>query len=172
MRRHKALVIMAFVTDDAPLSRVHRAWNRDVPPEAPERIKMSTSMDFLVAREKQNKRLGFIQIDLDPNESVPHALRRHLPFYDTAVKRGFERIDSFRHRGWDVDIGWVEVREDQRAADLSEQSDDLPYTVEWQTPHWFYRQLGEGYLNEISEHALKREAVRAFLSASQRRKAA
>ncbi len=173
MRKRKALVIMAFITPDAPLCRVHKAWNEGIPADQPERkIKMSESMDFLVAREKSNKRLGFIQLDLLANESVPAAIRRHLPWSDSALKRRWQLLESFRHRDWDVDIGWVEVGRDQRQADLSEQSDELPYQVEWQTPHWFYRQLGTGYLNEISEHALRLEAVQRFLAGSQHRKAA
>lgn len=173
MRKRKALIIMAFVTQDAPLCRVHQAWNKGIPDDQPERkIRPTESMDFLIAREKDNKRLGFIQIDVFPNETVPAALRRHLPWSTTALKRGWEQIDAFRHRDWDVEIGWVEVHRDQREADLSEQSDELPYNVEWQTPHWFYRQMGEGYLNEISERALKQEAVQRFLAQSQHRKAA
>lgn len=175
--RHKALIIMGFETPDRKLSRVERGWNDHALKAGKEepQIRSSTSMDFLIAREKSNKRPGFVEVELQSGESPMEALRRLNPLSVSAVTRPWQRIDSFPYQEhnnlWGVQVGLILVHSDQRTADLYEQSDELPYLLEWQTPGWLFRQQQEGILNLLTSTALTRPLVREFLLATQRRQA-
>lgn len=172
--RQKALIIMGFETPDRKLSRVERGWNNHALKNGEEDIKIrsSTSMDFLIARDKSNKRPGFIEVEMQPGESPMDALRRLNPLSASAVTRPWQKVDSFPYKEhdnlWGVQVGLVLVHADQRAVDLYEQSDELPYLLEWQTPGWLFRQQQEDIFNLLTSTALTRPLVREFLIATQR----
>ncbi|MEI9966611.1 MAG: hypothetical protein WDN67_03150 [Candidatus Moraniibacteriota bacterium] len=158
---------------DRALSGVEKENNKRVPANQPERlIKPRESLTFLVARDNLAKRFGFVEIELELGETVRDAIRRQFPWSDVGLKRPWKQIGQFSHREWDVSVGFVEVTQDQRFANLAEQLPDLPYSLEWQKPDWLFRQRASAFLNEITTSALKQDFVQEFFQASQHRKAA
>lgn len=174
MSRRKALVIMGFKTQDAPLNRVHQGWNKWVKDTGANHalITPTTSMDFLIAKEKDHKGPGFPEIELKQGETVMQALQRHNPMSASAITKPWQQIISFPYKDWEVLVGVVEVHPNQRQVDLYDQSDELPYLLEWVTPRWFFLQNEPRQFNYITRLALSKKEVQDFLFSTQQAKAA
>ncbi len=165
--RRKALVIMGFETPDFKLSPVHKGWN-DYHKERPERhIRPTVSSDFLIAKDKKTKKVGFPEIVLKDNESVMEGLYRYNPSSRTAIIKPWRQVTAFRNKDWHILVGLVGVHPDQRQVDLYEQSDELPFLVAWETPGWLFRQAAEKNLNYLTRLALARPEVSDFLRTTQ-----
>lgn len=155
--KRKALIIIWFATDDRPPSRVEQRMGMINPTE---------SCDFLIARDRQHKRAGFLEIGLRPHESVMSAIRRYNRWSDQAITRPWQELCTFLHRGKQVAAGHIGVGKAQRSADLYEQVGDqsgkLPILT-WENPGWLLRQAEEGLLNEVTGHAISLRPIQEFV---------
>lgn len=175
-QRRKALVILGFETPDQQLTRFQKTWNKEAVAQGGKPVfQPTTSADFLIARDKETKRPGFIEVELLSGETPMQAILRMNPFSSSAITRAWQEVDVFPYREnenlWEVQVGLVLVHENQRQVDLYDQPDDLPFLVEWQTPAWLFQQHNEDILNLVTSVALARPRVREFLAATQKREA-
>ena len=156
--KRKALIIIWFATDDRPPSRVEKRMGMINPTE---------SYDFLIGRDRQHKRPGFLEIGLRPQEKSPmNALRRYNPWSDQAIIWPWQELCTFLHRGRRVYAGHIGVGKAQHSADfyqqIGDQSGRLPI-LNWENPGWLLRQAEEGFLNELTGHVISLRPVQEFV---------
>lgn len=164
---------MMFETRDNRPSRVEKGWNRHADSKGEESLGFTTSADFLIAKDKENKRPGFIELELHPGETPMAAMFRMNIFSEAAITRRWQRVDQFidkeNDNQWEVLVGTIHVHQDQRSADLFDDTGNLPFILEWQTPAWLYRQLDENFLNRLTGIALNRPGICSFLFGTQKK---
>lgn len=155
--RRKALFILWFSTPDSRPTALDKKLGQLNPTE---------TRDFLLLRDKMNKRVGFAEIELDKNETPMDALRREKGYIDSAITSPWQQLDNFRHRGMEVIVGHIGVGRNQREADLNDPSDEFPFVVSWENKAWLLRQAEDKFLNDVTRYALSRPALAGFVEHS------
>lgn len=153
--KRKALILVYYASDNQDPERV-KAW----------KVPQTQTREFLIGRDRRNKRPGFLEIPLQINESVASAFRRFNRWSDQAVKEPWQELITFLYEETEIVVGHLGVGRAQREADLfdqsGEQSRSLPI-LGWETSGWLLLQAEEGLLNKLSGIALAKMPVQEFV---------
>lgn len=151
-----------------------------MPDQAPGEVKKgreTETLDFLITRTHDSRsRPGFVTININPNESPLDAIRRQLPYSESAITSPPHELTqfSFTARGRETEVFVLElgVGQAERYADLHEQAVDTrekkPVTT-WEEIGWLFYQDQENLVNELTHRTLAEPAVRDFLESARER---
>ncbi|OGI22253.1 MAG: hypothetical protein A2808_02620 [Candidatus Moranbacteria bacterium RIFCSPHIGHO2_01_FULL_55_24] len=120
--------------------------------------------EFLIRRDKETGRYGFISFDLLPGESVMAGLRRQENFTSQAFKREWRELGRFPHVFGDEPcemlVGDLLVHSTQRLADFQEDNTGQPLL--WENYRWLCAKQQDDLLDTVSGIALCLDSVRNF----------
>lgn len=159
--KRTALILVYYASDNEDPERV-KVW----------KIPQTQTREFLIGRDRRNKRPGFLEISLRPHESVQSAVHRYNRWSDQAIKQPWQELITFGYEGREIIVGHLGVGRAQRQADLyeqtGEQTRELPVILGWETSGWLLQQAEEGFLNKLSGIALSKGPVQEFVRHSVR----